>query len=179
MSFKTGKNKTKKDTKKLINNYIILAVIFITCICLVLYLCRWYKVYDEYQRETPVIRGSLQEIISDDLEHYVLDNPSALIYICTSNDDACRDFEKDLKKFLNQGDYSNYIVYLNVTNLDQEEFVNDFNNKYPYKTDLTVNYPAFVLFEDGKVRSILQGNAKDELSVTEVKHFLKINKIGE
>ena len=172
-------NKKAKDEKKSIHNYIVLVVVFLLCASLVLYLCKLYKVYDEYQKETPVIRGTLQEIISDDLEHFVLDNPSALIYVCTSNDNICRDFEKDFKKLINKFELADSIIYLNTTNLDQNQFVNDFNSKYHYKVDLTTNYPAFILFEDGKIINILQGDDKDKLTITEVKHFLKINKIGE
>ena len=168
-----------KSTKKRIHNYIILAVVFLLCMGLIIYLCKCYKVYDEYQKETPVIRGALQEIVNDDLEHYVLDNPSALIYVCTSKDDICRDFEKDFKKFVIQQELNDDIVYLNTTGLDQNEFVDEFNKKYNYKRELTTNYPAFVLFENGKIVSILQGTEGKKLTVTKVKHFLELNKIGE
>ena len=171
--------KEDKKTKKIIHNYIILAIIFLACALLVWYFCKNYKIYDEYQKQTPVIRDTLQEIISDDLEHYLLDNPSTLIYVCTANDDVCRDFEKDFKKFINKKELADSIIYLNTTGIDQDAFVNDFNEKYHYKVPLTINYPAFILFEDGKIINILQGNEKEKLTLTEVKHFLKINKIGE
>lgn len=168
-----------KSTNKRIHNYIILVVIFLLCIGLIVYLCKWYKVYDEYQKETPIIRGVLQEIVNDDLEHYVLDNPSALIYVCTSNDDVCRDFEKEFKKYINQQELNDSIIYLNTTGLNQDEFVSEFNKKYNYKRELTTNYPAFVLFEDGKIVSILQGTKNEKLTITKVKNFLELNKIGE
>ena len=37
--------------------------------------------------------------INDDLDHYVLDNPTTIIYMCTANDDECRNFEKDFKNY--------------------------------------------------------------------------------
>ena len=52
--------------KKGFKNYVILIVIFLLGICLTLYLCKWYKVYDDYQKEIPVIRDSLLEITYDD-----------------------------------------------------------------------------------------------------------------
>ena len=59
--------KTKKE-KNLVKNYFILAIIFLAGIGLTFYLCRWYKVYDDYKKQTPVIRGTLsQEIVYDDL----------------------------------------------------------------------------------------------------------------
>ena len=168
-----------EEKKPNVHNYFILSIIFIAVMCLVIYLCKWYNVYDEYQKETPIIRGSLQEIVSEDLEHYVLDNPVAVIYMCTSSDDACRSFEKGFKKLLSKRDYNTQIIYLNLSGIDQDSFVKDFNEKYMKKNKLTTNYPAFVLFQDGKAISILQGSSSKPLTVTKVKQFLEINDIGE
>ena len=167
------------EKKKIVHNYFILLIIYVAAMCLVIYLCKWYNVYDEYQKETPVIRGALQEIVSDDLEHYVLDNPTAVIYMCTSSDEVCRSFEKGFKKLLNKRDYNNQIIYLNLSGIDQDSFVNGFNDKYLKKNKLSTNYPAFVLFQDGKAISILQGSVSKPLTVTKVKQFLEINDIGE
>lgn len=170
----------EKATKTGIRNYVILFGVCLVCVCVILYLCKLYQVYDQYQKETPVIRGAIQEIISDDLDHYVLDNPMTVIYMCTSYQDRCRDFEKDFKKFLLKREWNNEIVYLNLSDLDQEEFVDSFNQKYPYKKGkLTTDYPAFVFFEDGKVRGILQEDNDRGLSITKVRQFLEINEIGE
>lgn len=180
------KSKSKKTTqeevkKKGIKNYAILLVILILFIGLVLYLCRWYKVYEEYQKEIPVIRDSLQEIVNDDLEHYLLDNPSSIIYICTANDDNCRNFEKKFKKLIRNNELGDEIIYLNVTGLDQDYFVTTFNEKYSKKKKLTTNYPAIVSFDEGKVNNILQAKDDAELSITKAENFLEleINKVGE
>lgn len=168
------------NDKSSVKNYILLVILFSGCICLVLYLCNLYQVYDQYQKETPVIRGAIQEIVPDDLEHYVLDNPMALIYICTSYQDECRTFEKDFKKYLSKREWNNEIVYLNLSDSNQDEFVALFNSKYPYKkTKLTTDYPAFVLFEDGKVHGILQGKSGKKLTISKVSQFIEINEIGE
>ncbi len=167
--------------KRAAKNYVILCFIVLLFVGLVLYLCKWYKVYDEYQKDIPVIRDSLQEIVNDDLEHYILDNPSSLIYICTANDENCRNFEKKFKQLIEKKEFGNEIVYLNVTGLDQDSFVKSFNEKYAKKKKLTTNYPAIVLFDEGKVTSVLQAADDKELSITKVEHFLELelNKVGE
>lgn len=170
--------KEKKDNKK-IHNYLILAGIFAVSILIVFYLCNWYKVYDEYQKQTPVIRGSLQEIVTDDLEHYLMDNPSVVIYMCTSSDEVCRDFEKSFKKLISKEELNGEIVYLNLSDVDKKTFVDDFNNKYSHKNKLKDYYPAFVVFEDGKVNSIIQGSEDKKLTISRVKQFLELNEIGE
>ena len=119
----TKKTTPEEKQKKKVKNYIILVFVVLLFVGLVLYLCKWYKVYDEYQKDIPVIRDSLQEIVNEDLEHYILDNPSSLIYICTANDENCRDFEKKFKKLIEKDELADEIIYLNVTGIDQDNFV--------------------------------------------------------
>lgn len=173
------KNTEKKISKKKLHNYLILGVIFLLGIGVVLYLCRWYEVYDEYQKEIPVIRGHLQEIVNEDLEHVILDNPTSIIYVCTSDRDNCRSFEKNFVKFLDQREIKNEIIYLNTTGIDQNSFINSFNEKYAKKKKLTANYPAFIYFEDGKVSNILQATNDKELTISRVEHFLELTQTGE
>ena len=169
----------KTELRKIpIKNYIILGVIFIIGIAIIGYLCNWYKVYDEYQRETPVIRGTLSEITAEEINHYVLDNPTTIFYMCTSKDFSCRNYEKDLKKLIESKELQNNIIYVNLTNVDINSFVDDFNNTYNYKKKLTTNYPALVIFEDGKIISILQGNKEKKLTVSKTKQFIELNNIG-
>jgi len=92
-----AEQKEQKRNIKL-KNYVILVLLFLAGIGITLYLCELYRVYDEYQKQTPVIRDTLSEITSEDLEHYILENPTTVIYMCTSSDMICRNYEKDLKK---------------------------------------------------------------------------------
>jgi len=108
-----NKNKDKNLTK----NYIILIIIFLVVIGITAYLCSWYRVYDDYKKQTPVIRGTLQEITYDDFEHYILENPTTVIYMCIPNDDKCRSFEKSFTKYVKKKDLSNEIIYLNLNHI--------------------------------------------------------------
>ena len=154
-------------------------MLFLICIVVVLYVCNIYKVNEEEQLKIPVIRDAISEIYPEDLEHYVLDNPVSVIYICTANNEKCRSFEKNFKKLLRKKDYNNQVVYLNVTDEDQDTFISNFNQKYSYKNKLTTNYPAFIIFEDGVVDGILQGKNNKSLTISKVKNFLDLYEIGE
>ena len=167
----------KKD-KKIVRNYIITIVLFIACCGLVLYLRELYRVNEAEQKKIPVIQGYISEIYNDDLEHYIMDNPNGVIYMCIANDENCRAFEREFKKLLKKDEYSDNLAYLNLIDVDQNEFLNNFNSKYIYKTKLSKEYPAFVLFEDGKVKAILQEKSK-KLDIVKVKHFLELSEIGE
>lgn len=163
--------------KKGLKNYVILIGIFLLGILLTLYLCMWYRVYDDYKKEIPVIRDSLLEITYDDLDHYIMENPCTVIYMCTASNDTCRNYEKDFKKLVEKKELKDSIVYLNLSNLDQDEFVDDFNNKYEFKNKLIANYPAFVVFDDGKVAGMLQGNDNRNLTISNTKQFFELNEI--
>ena len=92
--------KTEEERIIPTKNYILLVVLFVAIVALVLYLCNLYHVYDEHQREIPVIRGTLSEIQPDELEHYLMENPTSVIYMCTASDESCRDYERDLKRLV-------------------------------------------------------------------------------
>ena len=168
-----------ESERSLFKKYLILIFIFLLSMGLVIYLCKWYKVYDDYQKEIPVIRDILFEITDVDLEHYILDNPSAIIYMCTASNETCRSFEKDLKKLVLKKEYTDKIIYLNLSGLDQEKFVEKFNSKYKFKNKLSTSYPAVVIFEDGAISALLQGNETRKITVENVKDFLELNSIGE
>ena len=170
----------EKKQKNLKKNYVILAVIFLSVILLVWYICKWYTVYTEYEKETPVIRGTLSyEITAVDFEHYITDNPSSVIYMCTSSEEKCRSFEKDFKKFIKSKNLEDEIIYLNLSDADIDEFVESFNNKYSYKVKLTSDYPLLVEFTDGRVTGLIQGEKNNPLTIKRVKEFVEINKIGK
>ncbi len=166
---------SEQKKKNYLKNYIILIIVFGLCVGFTLYLCEWYKVYNEYLKETPVIRGSVSEIGYEDLDHYVVDVPNVVIYLCTSNSDSCRSFEKNFKKYIKKNELGEEIVYLNLTGVDQEKFIEEFNNKYNYKIKLNGNFPAFVSFRDGKVDAILQGSSKKQITLSKVDDFLDVN----
>ena len=69
---------------------------------------------------------------------------------------------------------------MNLSNIDQDEFIKDFNKKYKSgKNKLIKNYPAIVIFNDNKLTNVLQGSKDKKLTVEKAKTFLEMNKIGE
>ncbi len=172
---KVEKKPMDEKRKNYIRNYAILGGIFAVCIFLTLYFCKWYEVYKEYEREIPVIRGSLYEINRDELEHYVVDNSNVILYMCTATSDECRSFEKKFGKYVTRNEIQEEVVYLNLTGIDEEDFLKAFNEKYPYKPKLNGTYPAFVAFRDGKVVSILQMKKNKKVTISKVQNFLELN----
>ena len=173
-------SKLKKDEKGSVKNYCILTLIVLCTVFIVWYICRWYQVYSEYEMQTPVIRETLSyEIGYLEFDHYIMENPNSVIYMCTASDIDCRNFEKDLKKYVVKNNLQNDIIYLNLSDADLEKFVENFNNNYKYKIKLTNNYPAIVEFTDGSVTGILQGSDSKRLSITKVSQFIDLHHIGD
>ena len=171
--------KSLKKEKNMTKNYFILFFIILLTVLLVWYICKWYQVYSDYQKETPVIRGTLNyEITGLELDHYIMENPSCVIYMCTSSSDSCRAFEKDFKKLIVKKNLQNNIIYLNLSDVDINTFVTNFNDSYHYKIKLTENYPAIVEFTDGKVTGLLEGTTDNRLTITKVDQFIDLHQIG-
>ena len=173
------KNIKTTERKVSIKNYFILALIFIIGILLTLYLCNVYKVYEDSKRQIPVIRGTLSEIKYEELEHYIFENPTTIIYMCTASDEICRNYEKDLKKLVIREELQEELIYLNLSETDDKQFIEEFNNKYQFKVKLTNNYPAIVMFEEGKITNILQAKENEKLTITKTQQFINLHMIGE
>lgn len=168
----------KTEEKNYIKNYIILFVMCALVAGLTIYICNCYNVYHDYQKQTPVIRGYLSEITTQELDNFIQENPTTTIYLCTSSNDICRNYEKKLIKIINKENL-NDIIYLNIKEEEANDYPKIFNEKYPFKVKLTEKYPAFIIFEDGKVRYILQGNEKEKLTISKTRQYFELNKVGE
>ena len=83
------------------------------------------------------------------------------------------------KGFITKKTLNEEIVYLNLSDVDQGQFIREFNEKYNYKIKLTGNYPAFISFKDGKVDSILQSSEEKNLTISKVENFLEMNMYKE
>lgn len=167
-----------KLKKKLVRNYFILGIIICATIFVIIYIGSWYKVYNDYKKETPVIRGTLSfEITAADFDHVLMENPTSTFYMCTSESDNCRNFEKSFKKLVTKEGLQEKIIYVNLSNYDISAFVNNFNISYKYKVKLTEGFPALVTFTDGKVTGLIEGNGKKHLTVNDAEEFIKVNHI--
>ena len=167
-----------KDKKTQLKNYSILVVVCLIVIAFTIYLCKCYQIYDESKKKIPVIRDTILEIVPKDLEHYILENSSTTIYMCTASDTECRQYEKKLKKLIKKEELQNSIVYLNLSDIDLDKFDEDFNKKYPYKISLTTKFPAIEVFDNSKITGLLQ-EKEENLSINKTKQFFELNKIGE
>ena len=169
--------KKSKEIPK--TNYILFVIMILAVILVLFFITSLYRNRVNEMKEIPVIRDYLLEINPAEVDNYIIEHPSAVLYICQPSDDVCRNFEKKFKKFAEKNNLYNYVTFVNLNHTDVYEFFDKFNINYVTKKEITTNYPVVVLFEDGKVKSFVQGKKDKPLTVDDVKYFLKINEIGE
>ena len=161
--------KSKKKQKK---NYVVLVVIYAVVIVLVLYLASWYNTYKTYQNEIPVLKDVVSEISPSEFEHYLTENPSPVLYLCTASDSDCREFEETIKSPLEKNNYEN-LVYINLEDVeDKETYIKGLLEG----TDFTIGRtPCLIKFTDGKVTAVEDGLNGALLTRDEALNFLDIN----
>ena len=167
----------KKVSRIPIANYIKLILIMVITLVAVFLLRNVYLRDKLYEESTPLIRNYiLSEVNSNEIYNYVRENDEPIIYICTSNNKTCRDFEKEFGPYLKDNGLERKITYLNLNNLKKKSsFIKEFNKFYDTKV---LGYPSIILFEEGKVKDILTVKVDNELSFDKVKEFWNKNSIS-
>ena len=161
-----------KSKKKQKQNYVILVVIYVIVIVLVLYLASIYNSCKSYQKEIPVLKDVVLEINPSEVEHYLTENPSPILYLCTASDDDCREFEETMKSPLEKNNYED-LVYVNLEDIeDKMTFVNDLLTGTDYSID---RVPCLIKFTDGIATDIEDGLNGAVLTRDEALNFLDAN----
>lgn len=173
---KSKKEIKKKDSKKLIAGYIKLGLIFAVTIFLVLLLRTWYLNRVNYELSVPIIKETLtQEINSNEIYNYIRENEDSILYMGVVTDQDCRSFEVTLNEIIKDRYLENTITYLKLTEDENiQKFIKEFNKFYDANLK---EYPAIIVFEDGKVKDILEAN-KNKLTKDDVVKFLENNNIA-
>ncbi len=168
----------KKVTKK---NYLIVGVIYLVIILLVLYFASWYNTYQEYQKEIPVLRNTVFEIKPEEVEHYLLENPSCVLYLCVASDEECRSFEVNFKKTLARYDWQNAITYVNINlqSAEKEAYLTQLLATYGNQDMVIQRTPALLAFDDGKLVAVESGLNGAALTIHEAVKFMDVYRTGE
>ncbi len=155
----------KKPTK----NYVILGVIYLGIILLVCYLASWYQTYQEYQKSTPILENVLSEVRPNEIEHYLQEEPNAILYLCTASEMKCRDFEKEFKYYIKKHTLDSSVTYLNLSSLeDIPLFVQEFLHQYSKDVIEETDYPMLLQFEEGMIK-----RSSANLNVEKAKAFFE------
>jgi len=126
------------------------------------FLTKWYLSRDELVLQTPVVAEVLEnEVKYSEFYNYVLENDHSVIYLTSSKDKTCRAFEKEIKSFFVSHSFEDAIVYMNLYEMEISHFFSEFSNHFDYQGEM-LSVPAFVYFEEGKVKAMLSGELTKE-----------------
>ncbi|MGI6309551.1 MAG: DUF6568 family protein [Bacilli bacterium] len=164
----------KKVKKK--NNYFIYLLVTILALVLVFYIREWHKTYQSHQLTIPVISQYLNEVKWEELDNYLINNANLGLYICTTNESKCREFESNFKEIINKYSLGEKIVYLNISNIDTNDRGVDFKQfNIPDSNVFFDNYPSLVIFIDHKfINSIV---IDDNVDMGAVIQFLEEHEV--
>ncbi len=159
---------------KTIKNYLILLGIFIITFVICIYLFSWIKQYNEAKLGEPVITNTLKEIKYDNLDNFLKENEVVVVYMCTTYELSCRNFEQNFSTFIKEQDLTDNILYLNLGYRNVENnLLNKLYNKYKneYLIKKITNYPTIAIFNNGKMVDFLTISSNYNMEI--VKEFLE------
>ena len=170
--------KQKEEKKKEIplQNYVILGVIIIITLLGVLYLCSWYRQYQDNKINKPVITNVLREVQFNNLDTVLTERDMLIMYMCTTDENICRSFEKKFSEYIKDNNLTEEIVYLNLGySSDENNLLDTVYNTY--KSDTLVKkiyeYPTLVIFNQGEIVDVLSSNSKKKITIDQVSEFLE------
>lgn len=170
-------NKAKENKKEIpVKNYIFLGIIIIITIIGVLYICSWYKQYNDTKTNTPIITSALREVKYDNLNTVLTERDVLIMYMCTTSENTCRNFEKKFSDYIKDNNLTEEIIYLNLGySSDEEGLIDKVYNTY--KSDNLVKkvyeYPTLLIFNEGKIVDVLSSNSKNKITIEQVDEFLE------
>lgn len=157
-------------------NYIILAVILIFSTLFVFYLRGWYNTSKEYYSKNSEIKDVVREINQQDIDNYILESPKFILYTSSGQDSNIKQFENGFKKLIKKTGVQEDILYLNLDNVDKNEF-NDYlqsklstNEKTSSQISEESSATVYV-FDNGKIKDVLTN--VNNYSAKQIETFFK------
>lgn len=136
----------REITKK---NYFILFIVIVFSLLIAFYFRNWYKAYEDSYLSKSIVGNYLFEINYKELDNYLVENQSAIIYVSKVGNEKIRNFEKKFINAINQNDLKNKILYLDLSN-----YKGDTNNKYTINDINITSVPNISVFKNGKLDDI-------------------------
>ena len=167
-------NTNKRDIP--FKNYITLGIIIICTLLVSMYVFSWYRQYSSHKINKPIITEALREVEYDNLDDVLQERDILVMYLCTTDEDICRSFEKKFKDYVKKNNLTDEIIYLNLGySNDETDLLSKVYLKY--KSDNLVKkvfgYPTLLIFNQGKIVDVLSSNSKNKVDIEEVNEFLE------
>ena len=150
-------------------NYFILFIVIVFSLLIAFYFRNWYKAYEDSYLSKSIVGNYLFEINYKELDNYLVENQSAIIYVSKVGNEKIRNFEKKFINAINQNDLKNKILYLDLSN-----YKGDTNNKYTINDKNITSVPNISVFKNGKLDDIYFIDV-DRYSMEKIISYLVLN----
>ncbi len=176
-----AKKKSKKNNinfKKLF--YFILG--FLLIIFLIWYIISWKNVKKEEKlMNSYLITSNTLSVEIKDLSETVQvlkESPSEyFVYISYTNDEKVFNFEKKLKKLIDNYNLKDEFYFVNVTNIkDDENFYSEINDTF--NTKLISNIPSILHFKNNELKKVIYNKDLNK-TYTDFENLLKENEFDK
>jgi len=172
----------KKSFKKIPSkNYLYAILILLGGIILSLYIFEWISVKKEerlmtsYLIRSNTINSSIEDLNS--LPQILTETSSSyFIYLSYTGSEDIYDFEKELKRVIDNYNLSDSFYYVNLTKIKEENknYISDINKKL--KINSLDNVPAIIYVRNGKIENsnVLDGINDTRLKIADLENLLDI-----
>lgn len=176
-----AKKKSKKNNinfKKLF--YFILG--FLLIIFLIWYIISWKNVKQEEKlMNSYLITSNTLSVEIKDLSETIQvlkESPSEyFVYISYTNDEKVFNFEKKLKKLIDNYNLKDEFYFVNVTNIkDDENFYSEINDTF--NTKLISNIPSILHFKNNELKKVIYNKDLNK-TYTDFENLLKENEFDK
>lgn len=127
---------------KPLKNYLIYVVLIIITVLLTLF---FSKSYLKNNGQKSILYNYISEIKTDDFEQFMTENPDAIIYISSIQNDNNIGFEKKLKKKIDSLNIKENVVFINKETVDSN-FLNLLRESYGL--NLNINESSLIIIND-------------------------------
>ena len=93
-------------------NYFILFIVIVLSLLIAFYFRKWYKAYEDSYLSKSIVGNYLFQINYKELDNYLVENQSAIIYVSKVGNEKIRNFEKKFIKTNYQEEYEYNIKLL-------------------------------------------------------------------
>ena len=150
-------------------NYFILFIVIVLSLLIAFYFRKWYKAYEDSYLSKSIVGNYLFQINYKELDNYLVENQSAIIYVSKVGNEKIRNFEKKFINAINQNDLKNKILYLDLSN-----YKGDTNDKYTINDINITSVPNISVFKNGKLDDIYFIDV-DRYSMEKIISYLVLN----
>lgn len=143
-------NKSNKNISS--RNYFIVMVVSVLIIVVVLYARTFYLNYKNNKVNVSVFNDQkINQINSDDFDFALSEISSEIIlYVSYTGSSEIRSMESKLYKEIEKKNLTDKIIYWDVTNSKNSEYIETLRKRFPEIKDQINSAPLFIYIKDGK-----------------------------